>query len=133
MINYTHSYNLLDAEECHFCKKGPLKLGWTDFASPQSVMHELDPILFKFIDQTPKVEIPLHEIIQVLNRSDSETISLLEDHILHGMIQGSINIRKMILSLTKQKEEFLCNVCGVSQDDSTRYSCLSCETKVCTN
>lgn len=133
MVNYTHSYNLLDTEECYFCKKGPLKLGWTDFEAPQPIKHELDSVLFKFIGETPKVEIPLQEIIQVLNRSDSETISLLEDHILHGTIQGSINIRKMILSLTKQKEEFLCNVCGVSQDDSTKYSCLSCDAKVCTN
>ena len=133
MVNYTHSYNLLDAEECHFCKKGPLKLGWTEFESPQPIKHELDPALSKFIEETPKVEIPLQEIIQVLNRSDSETISLLEDHILHGTIQGSINIQSMILRLAKQEEEFLCNVCGLSHDDSLRYSCLSCDTKVCLN
>ncbi|MHA2327901.1 MAG: hypothetical protein ACXACR_05220 [Candidatus Hodarchaeales archaeon] len=29
-INYTHSYNLVSAEECHFCKKGPLKDGWIE-------------------------------------------------------------------------------------------------------
>ncbi|MHA1542040.1 MAG: hypothetical protein ACTSQH_03605, partial [Candidatus Hodarchaeales archaeon] len=27
-ITYTHSFNLETAEECYFCKKGPLKSGW---------------------------------------------------------------------------------------------------------
>jgi hypothetical protein len=132
-VNYTHSYNLLDTEECHFCKKGPLKLGWTEFEAPHLIKHELDSVLFKFIEATPKEEIPLQKIIQVLNQSDSETISILEDHILHGTIQGSIDIQKMVLRLAKEEEEFLCNVCGISHDDSTRFSCLSCETKVCVN
>ena len=131
MVNYTHSYNLLDTEECYFCKKGPLKLGWTDYEALFLRKPQLDSVLFQFLDQTPKTEIPLQEIIQKLNRSDSEAISLLEDHILHGTIRGFINIRKMILKLAKQKEEFLCSVCGVSHDESTRYSCLSCNAKVC--
>ncbi|MFX1514806.1 MAG: hypothetical protein ACFFC6_00715 [Promethearchaeota archaeon] len=133
MVNYTHSYNLLDTEECHFCKKGPLKLGWTEYEAPHLKKHELDSILFQFLEQTSKTEILLQEIIQTLNRSDSEVISLLEELILHGMIRGSINIREMILKLVKEKEEFLCSVCGVSHDESTRFSCVSCNAKVCLN
>lgn len=133
MVNYTHSYNLLDAEECHFCKKGPLKLGWTEYELPYSKKPESDSVLFEFLEQTSKAEIPLREIFPLLNRSDSETITLIEDHILHGTIQGWISIQKMILRLEKQKEEFLCGVCELPHEDSTRYSCASCSTKVCTD
>ncbi|MFX0122901.1 MAG: hypothetical protein ACFFAE_04630 [Candidatus Hodarchaeota archaeon] len=133
MVNYTHSYNLLDTEECHFCKKGPLKMGWTEHELPYTKKPDSDSVLFEFLEQTSKVEIPLQEIIRILNRSDSETIALLEDHILHGTIQGWINIRKMILRLAKQKEEFLCGVCEGYHEDSIRHSCSSCDTKVCVN
>jgi hypothetical protein len=132
-VNYTHSYNLLDAEECYFCKKGPLKLGWTEYELPYSKKPESDLVLFEFLEQTSKAKIPLQEIIHILNRSDSETIALLEDHILHGTIQGWINIQNMILQLAQQKEEFLCGTCELPHEDPTRYSCSSCGTKVCTD
>lgn len=132
-VNYTHSYNLHDTEECYFCKKGPLKVGWTEYELPFSKKPESDSILFEFLEQTSKAEIPLQEIIHILNRSDSETITLLEDHILHGTIQGWINIQKMILRLVVQKDKFLCGVCELPHEDSTRYSCSSCDTKVCTD
>ncbi|UCG03624.1 MAG: hypothetical protein JSW11_06480 [Candidatus Heimdallarchaeota archaeon] len=131
MVNYTHSFNLLDTEECHFCKKGPLKLGWTEYEIFNSKKPDLDSTLLEYLEQTPKAEIPLQEIIQKLNRSDRETVALLENHILHGKIQGWINIQKMTLHIAKQKEEFLCGVCEVTHEETTKYLCPSCDVNVC--
>ncbi len=130
-VNYTHSYNLISTEECHFCKKGPLKAGWTEYEPISLKAPELDPALSEFLDQTAKTEVPIQQVIHLLNRSDSETIALLESYILHGMIQGYINIREMTLELTIQKEQFLCVTCELPRTDFGSYLCDSCNKKVC--
>jgi hypothetical protein len=130
-VNYTHSYNLISTEECHFCKKGPLKTGWTEYEPISLKAPELDPALSEFLDQSAKTEVPLQQIIQLLNRSDSETITLLESYILHGMIQGNINISEMTLQLTIQEEQFICVACELARNDFGSYLCVSCNNKVC--
>ncbi|MFX0014521.1 MAG: hypothetical protein ACFFB2_05170 [Promethearchaeota archaeon] len=130
-VNYTHSYNLIDTEECYFCKRGPLKTGWIEFVPDSSEASKITPVLSKFLKQTVEPDIPLQKIISLLKGSDSETISLLESYILHGTIQGRISIQDMSLQLTTQEEKFTCGICELSFDESMRYSCSSCNTKVC--
>ncbi len=132
-VNYTHSYNLVSTEECYFCKKGPLKIGWTEYEPIPLKSSELDPTLLEFLEQSSKAEIPLKQIINLINRSDSETIKLLESYILRGTIQGRINIREMTLQLALQEEKFLCGVCELSKTDSINYFCTSCGLKLCTD
>jgi len=124
---------LISAEECHFCKKGPLKTGWGEYEETPSKTTKLDPVFGEFLEKTSRVEIPLQQIIDLLNRSDSETIGLLESYILHGAIQGRINIREMTLHLEVEEEKYLCGVCELSQTDFTSYTCENCERKVCTD
>ncbi|MFX1286202.1 MAG: DC1 domain-containing protein [Promethearchaeota archaeon] len=130
-VNYTHSYNLVSTEECHFCKKGPLKIGWIEHEPISLKSSELDPSLSEFLEKSSKAEIPLKQIIDLSNRSDSDTIVLLENYILRGVIQGKINIREMTLQLKKHEEKFLCGVCELPKTDSINYFCTSCSLKVC--
>lgn len=130
-VNYTHSYNLTSTEECYFCKKGPLKVGWTEDEFITLKTSKLDPTLSEFFEQTTESDIPLKQIISFLNRSDSETIALLESYILHGTIQGWINIQKMTLQLAITEEKFLCSVCELPRTDLGSYFCTSCNKKTC--
>lgn len=132
-VNYTHSYNLISTEECHFCKKGPLKTGWDEHEETPSKTTNLDPVFVEFLENTSRVEIPLQQIINLLNRTDSETIGLLESYILYGAIQGRINICDMTLLIAAEEKKYLCGVCELSQTDFTNYTCENCERKVCTD
>lgn len=128
-VNYTHSYNLIDTEECYFCKKGPLKVGWMEYEPMEPL--QLEPELSEFFNHTAETKIPLKRIISLLNYSDSDTIELLERYILNGTIQGKINIRDMTLQLQIQEVGFLCGVCELSRSDIISYICDSCAKKVC--
>ncbi|UCE13108.1 MAG: hypothetical protein JSV04_13075 [Candidatus Heimdallarchaeota archaeon] len=130
-VNYTHSFNLTDTEECYFCKKGPLKMGWTEYEPIALETLQLDPRLSEFFDQTVETDIPLKRIISLSNYSDSDTIELLEQYILHGTIQGKINIRDLTFQLKKRQVGFLCGVCELPRSNTISFSCMSCAKKVC--
>ncbi len=130
-VTFTHSYNLEQAEECYFCKKGPLELGWYKYPSLTSQASKMDQKLTQFLEHTKETKIPLQQIITFLGLSDTDTIAILEDHILHGKIQGSINIRNLSLQLAIEKEGFLCGVCETTRSDLERYTCNACGTHVC--
>ncbi|UCG90139.1 MAG: DC1 domain-containing protein [Candidatus Heimdallarchaeota archaeon] len=132
-VNYTHSYNLVSTEECHFCKKGPLKVGWTEYEPVPLTPSELDPLLSEFFEKTSDTKIPLKQLINLINRSDSETIAILETYILNGKIQGKIKIKEMTLQLDIKEEKFLCGVCDLSKADLVNYVCTSCDLKLCTD
>ncbi|MHA2223638.1 MAG: hypothetical protein ACXAC8_00285 [Candidatus Hodarchaeales archaeon] len=130
-INYTHSYNLVSAEECHFCKKGPLKDGWIETETILLKKTEEEHKLRKFLKNSSDTEIPIRNIISLMNYSDTKTITLLENYILHGIIHGRINIRKMKLQLVRKKKQFKCIVCELQRTNLEGFSCNTCKNKVC--
>ncbi|MFX0173673.1 MAG: hypothetical protein ACFE9L_17425 [Candidatus Hodarchaeota archaeon] len=132
-VNYTHSSNLLSTEKCYFCKKGPLKSGWIEESIEASEQLDLDSELLKFLQKTHESEIPLKQVFSLLNKSDAEAVAYLEHNILHGIIQGKINIRKMTLHLSTKRLEFICNICENSFTETENYFCINCGEKVCTN
>jgi hypothetical protein len=130
-VNYTHSYNLLSTEECYFCKKGPLEAGWIEDSIPSPEPLSLDQNFSEFLQREDKTEIPLRQIISFFNSSDTEIIAFLENHILHGTIQGWINIHNMTLQLSSKRIEFICKICVKSFIELEQYFCLNCGAKIC--
>lgn len=132
-VNYTNSYNLIKAEECYFCKKGPLKVGWIEEERQFPKMTQLDSSFSEFLQKVTKTttEIPLRQISSFLKYSDAKTISFLEDKILRGIIQGTISIQKMTLNITQMGLEFTCTVCESSKAEEDKRICVNCESLIC--
>jgi hypothetical protein len=130
-VTFTHSYNLLSTEECYFCKKGPLQTGWAKYNNYKLKIPTSHLNLSNFVSNLNKKEIPLKQIFSFLKIPDSEVISLLENSILNGTIKGRINIRKMALEVTLEKEKFLCTICETRQSELEYYRCISCGVTVC--
>lgn len=130
-VNYTHSFNLASAEKCHFCQKGPMKVGWFIDNKPTSIKSKMDPKLQDFLDQASEPKIPIQDIISLLGYSDNKTISILEDCILRGWIKGHINIRELSLELALSTISFTCGVCELPRSDPEKYQCRNCKTNVC--
>jgi len=132
-VNYTNSYNLIKAEECYFCKKGPLKAGWIEEEGTFQKKSKLDPSFSNFLQEARKqtTDIPLKQISSFLNYHDVKTISFLEEQILSGSIQGTINIRNMTINITLKGLEFTCTVCESSKTKVERCRCANCEALIC--
>ncbi len=132
-VNYTNSYNLIKAEECYFCKKGPLKVGWIEDEEKFQKKSQLDSSFSNFLqkeaNKTP--EIPLKQISSFLGYSEANTISFLEESILGGSIQGNISIQNMTLNITLMESEFRCSICETSKTEVDRYCCANCELLIC--
>jgi len=130
-VNYTHSFNLTSTEKCYFCQKGPMKVGWIGEQVSLPQKSSLDQKLANYLEQNSKSFISIREIISTLGKTDNEIISILEDNILNGNIQGHINIRKMVLELELVLKEYSCSVCEQSYSETEKYQCNSCEANVC--
>ncbi len=130
-VNYTHSFNLISAEKCHFCQKGPMKVGWYIDDRPNSMESKMDPKLRDFLDQTSESKISIQDIISSLGYSDNKAISILEECILRGWIKGHINIRELSLELVVSTISFSCIVCDLPHSDPEKYQCKNCNTDVC--
>ncbi|MHA2304639.1 MAG: hypothetical protein ACXACU_04535 [Candidatus Hodarchaeales archaeon] len=130
-VNYTHSFNLVSSEKCHFCQKGPMKVGWVTDAKPVSIKSEMDPKFRDFLAQKLVHKILIQEIISLLGYTDKFTISLLEDYILRGWIRGYINIRDLSLELELDTIGFTCSVCDLPRSDPEKYICKNCKVNVC--
>jgi hypothetical protein len=127
-ITYTHSYNLISTEECHFCKKGPLETGWLQPNSNST--KAMDPKLSELLGQSDS-EIPLPRITSNLGLSDAEVIAHLEEMIISNQINGTIDIWKTSLRLERETTTFRCSVCEKLKIDKNRFKCVECEERVC--
>jgi hypothetical protein len=131
-ITYTHSYNLETAEECYFCKKGPLKSSWYPTKVSAVSLSPLELNLASHIRNSEVSSIYLKQIMKVLNLPFDELIKMLEKLIVNRKINGEINIKKMQIILFLDKPTTNCEVCGVQKTDRNKYFCNSCKSDVCT-
>ena len=129
-ITYTHSYNLETAEECYFCKKGPLKSGWY-LSSVKSVSFStLENDIESYITNSDVSSLNLAQIITQLRQPSDEVIKMLERLILNSRIIGKIDIKKMRIDLSTDKSKTNCEICG-KRSKRKKYICTSCKIDVC--
>ncbi len=133
-ITYTHSFNLVSAEQCYFCKKGPLKNGWyldefSKLDSPPSLNFNL-----KFLIEDKKTrKVPLQEIFREIKDSESNIIREIEDLIIYGEINGYIDIPSTSIILEKFGFKFDCSICNLANHSAIGFQCISCRNNICAN
>lgn len=130
-ITYTHSYNLETAEECYFCKKGPLKSGWYPSSVSSVSFSSLEIMIESYINNSGISFLDLKQLINKSSQPFDEVIKTLEKLILHHRINGKINIKKMRVDLCTDIPTTNCEVCGVQRSDRKKYICSSCKSDVC--
>jgi len=130
-ITYTHSYNLETAEECYFCKKGPLKSGWYPSSIKPVSFSPLEMDIESYIKNSGVSSLNLTQIITHLHQPSDEVIKMLERLILHNRINGKIDITTMRVDIFTDIPTTNCEVCGIQRRDRKKYVCTSCKTDVC--
>ena len=130
-ITYTHSFNLETAEECYFCKKGPLKSGWFPPSISTTTFTQLELKLESHIKNFYSSSLDLKQIINHFTLPSKEIIGMLEKLILHHKIKGNIDIKKMRIQLITDQPKTDCKVCGIQKTNREMYICNSCKSDVC--
>jgi len=133
-ITFTHSFNLVSAEQCYFCKKGPLKNGWyVDEFSQLDSPPDLNFNLKDFIKGNKTEKISLQEIFGEIKDSESKIIKEIEDLIIHREIDGYIDIPSTSLILEEIGFKFNCSICNLTSHSSVGFQCILCRNNICTN
>ncbi|MCK4847800.1 MAG: hypothetical protein KAT16_02120, partial [Candidatus Heimdallarchaeota archaeon] len=130
-ITYTQSYNLETAEECYFCKKGPLKSGWYPSSISSVSFSSLEIKLETYIRNSEVSFLNLKQIINHLSQPFDKVIKMMEKLILHHRINGKIDIKKTRVDIYKDIPTTNCKVCGIQRSDRKKYVCSSCKSDVC--
>ena len=130
-ITYTQSYNLETAEECYFCKKGPLKSGWYPSSVSTVSFSPLEIKIESYINNSDVSFLNLKQIIKESSQPFDEVIKMLEKLILNHRINGKIDIKKMRIDLCTDIPTTNCEVCGVQKSDRKKYICSSCKSDIC--